>query len=319
MVWDVDAQPYHRLLRICSERVVTRGDNHQTLRPDSTVEAEHEAIVGQFLRNWTAPEPALFDKVISVNIADAPQEALGKVVNGLVDILGLTRPTEKAIFEALEAATQYKVTTPYHAPAMIGKPVRYFGLAPEIDLQVITQTILSNMPPSDSESVTALFADIRSKNRIVAKPHVTLAHEKNVQEERESADDGAEPGPYEEAWKTCKNLASADSSPLYDFDITHLVWDERVMALALSKLRQRDDAPELRLPDEVGRDLHVTIGTRTEGISAYESRGIIKAAKAKMVESQAIGEAEEVAESGGKVRWVRIEGLQGVGRIRGMH
>ncbi|WWD18570.1 hypothetical protein CI109_103023 [Kwoniella shandongensis] len=330
IVWDIPSQPYHRLLRVCSERVVARGDNHQTLRPDPTMEAEHEHVVGQFLRNFTSPDPALFDSFIDVKVVDTPREALGKIVDGLVQTLAIERPTEQAIDEALNAAADYKVTTPYHQVAKVGKPIRYFGLAPEIDLTDIVEHALSTVDHPAKESAQAFFDDLKAKTRVTTKPHVTLSHEKNVQTEIEALGEGAPLGPHQILWETCKALAETKYSPIYEFNMTHLAWDDRVMTLALGHFRPLprevdkaevgETVPDLEavLPQETRTYLHVTVGTKTEEIPAFESRGLVKILREAVERGEEEGEADEVVEGGGKVRWVRVGPIQGEGRVRGM-
>lgn len=318
IVWDIESKPYHRLLRICSERVVKRGDNHPTLRPDFSVEAEHEAVVSSFLRRWTAPDPAMFDKLISVDVEDSPRQALDTIVDGLATALSLTRPSEQEVVDALAAAEAYKTTTPYHPPAVrTGKDIRYFGLAPEIDLPRTVSTILS---AHTAASAQALFSHLQAVDRVTANPHITLAHEKLVEAEELASEDG-QPGPFKTLWDTCKSQAESPTSPLYDFDVTLLVWDDRCMALALNHLHPKADGPELVLPKEIAAALHVTVGTKSEGIAPYESRGVVKKAREAIASgaSESGGECDEVVEGGGKVRWVAVQGIKNEGRVRGMY
>lgn len=321
IMWDVADLPYHQVLRICSERVVKRGDNHQTLRPDPTIEAEHEAIVGQFLRNFTEPDEGDFDQIVKVAVVDDSRTTLEKVVGGLIDTLGLDKPSAEALGEALASAAEYKTTTPYHAPARISKQVRYFGLAPEIDLSALVTSILSTSP---NPSAQVVFDDIKAKSRITAKPHVTLAHEKNVEAEREALGTEAPPGPHQTCWNQCKSLASdhtasSTSTSMYRYNITHLVWDERVMSLIIDELHPCDASMiQLEVPEDYAKHLHITVGTRSEEISAYESRGLVAAARAGIASGQEQGEVEEVVEGGGRVRWLSVEGVKGEGRVRGM-
>ncbi|WRT67884.1 uncharacterized protein IL334_004858 [Kwoniella shivajii] len=337
IVWDISSQPYHRLLRICSERVVSRGDNHQTLRPDPTVDAEHEAVVGQFLRNFTSPDPSLFKEFIDVQVLDSPRGVLGKIVDDLVKIVGIPKPSGEDLDNALDSATEYKITTPYHAVAKVGKPIRYFGLAPEIDLSIMMKEILSTLPEDDNtQSAKSVLEAIKSQDRITSKPHVTISHEKNVSlEHEEMAANGAgeKEGPQKRLWETCKILAEMKYSTLWKFDLTHLIWDQRVMTLALSNLRplpnpndkpstmeteRENDAPDLEsvLPADVREVLHITVGTTSEETSAYESRSLMKILRETGTDQ---GEKDEVFEGGGKVRWVKINDIKGEGRVKGMY
>ncbi|WWC96209.1 hypothetical protein V866_003076 [Kwoniella sp. B9012] len=332
IVWDISSQPYHRLLRICSERVVARGDNHQTLRPDPTVDAEHEAVVGQFLRNFTSPDPLMFDQLVDVNVLSSPRDVLGKIIDSLVDIVGLPRPEEGDIDIALNEAGEYKVTTPYHAPAKVGKPIRYFGIAPEIDLGDIVANIIQN-PTSFGdqngylESAKEVFDLIKSQGRITSKPHITLSHEKNVATEAEQlASEGkeGEEGFQKRLWDTCRRLSEMKVSMLFKFRLTHLIWDKRVMTLAIEDFRpipvDKEGGVQVDLesvlPSDVKSLLHITVGTVSEEISAFESRGLMKVLRENGDSDS--GEKDEVVEGGGKVRWIRVKEMEGEGRVKGM-
>jgi len=255
-----------------------------------------------------------------VSVADSPREGLGKVVDGLVNALDLYRPTDEAIDEALKAAASYKVTTAYHAPTKLGKPVRYFALAPEFNLPTTVERAIVSASPHLAESARALFSEMKSGGRVIDSPHVTLAHKKNVELEREVAGEGTEPGPHEGAWNSCKALTESKISPTFDFDMSYLVWDDRVMALAIDNLRAKAGESEFSMPDEEKGLLHITVGTRTRGISAYEARGIIRAAREGIPKGLKEDEPNDIeGESGGQVRWIELERYKGEGTIRGMY
>ncbi|WWC70864.1 uncharacterized protein I206_104816 [Kwoniella pini CBS 10737] len=342
IVWDISSQPYHRLLRICSERVVSRGDNHQTLRPDPTVDAEHEAVVGQFLRNFTSPDPALFDNLIDVQVLHSPKEALVKIANGLVPLVDLPKPSEEDLENALDYAVEYKINTPYHAIAKVGKPIRYFGLAPEIDLNEIVENIIQVIQDdSIKTSAQSIFEEIKNQNRITAKPHITLSHEKNVSIEAEELANNNKNqnqiGTQKKLWDRCRKLAEMKFSILFKFDIKHLIWDNRIMTLSIKNLqpilnennsidqqkekKENENEDELGLnnvlPEDVKNLLHITVGTKNEEISAFESRGLMNVLNSFNGGDK--GEIDEIVEGGGKVRWIKIEGVQGEGRVKGMY
>lgn len=325
VTWNIDDNPFHKLLRLCSERVVNRGDNHQTLRPDLTVEAEHEAVVASFLHNFTTPNPLYYDEQVIVDVEDTPRATLGKAVDSLVKILNLPRPSDEEIDEALAAVSDYKVTTPYHAPARVGKAVRYFGLAPEIDINAVVDDALKTpMAAAASDSATKFMASLREKGRVTQRPHITLSHNKNVAAEKEESGEGAAPGPQQIAWETCTALAEARISPFYDFDVTHLAWDDRTMALVVGNLRPQENADREKgaamvLPEEVEINLHVTVGTQSEEISAFESRGVVRTAREAIAKGVQSGEGGESTEGGGAVHWVKVGPLKGSGRVRGMY
>ena len=321
IVWDLESEPYSRILSICADRVEKRGDNHQTLRPDPNLFMApiHRDVIGDFLRRWTAPDPTLFDKMITLQIVDSPRIILGKVVDGLVEVLGLDRPSDQAIDDALKAAGDYKVTTPYHPSAKAAQSVRYFGLSPEVNLPAIMKNVLPALPAEYAESARTTDAELKSANRYALEPHITLVHEKNVLAEREALGQSGSFGVHTRLWETCKTLAESKLSPMYAFDITYLVWDDRVMAFAVENLRPSGVEANIDLPEDVMRHLHVTVGTTSETIPAYESMGITRIARARMDEAKDMGEAKEAVDGSGPVKWVKMVGLKGEGRIKGMH
>lgn len=332
--WKVESEPYQKAVRICSERIVRRGDNHQTLRPDFSAEAEHEAVVNQFLRNFTPPHPQDFDTVIELPLTASPEEALKLVINGLAGIPGFPlgdalRPSEEAMREAVGAAQAYKTTTAYHAPSQKhGRAPRYFGLAPEIDLAAAVQPLVA-----ENESARSIFEAIKAAGRITDRPHVTLCHEKTVAQEKE-ANPASGTGPHEQLWDSCKRLADGKDYVLWDFAITHLVWDDRVMALLIGDLRPgaiirntedtaaaaADIETRLDLPEGLVDDLHITVGTRAEEISAFEAKALTRAVRPHIAAQDSVteGELDEVVEGGGKVRWIKVSAVKGQGRIKGM-
>ena len=347
VTWDLDTFPYYRLLRILSDRVVARGENHQTLRPDPTLDAEHEAVVGRFIRDYTPPDPAIFEDIISVSVMDSAKVTLTKVVRGLMKSLGLTMPSEDVINQGLEAASLYKTTTPYHPVARQGRSTRYFAVAPEINLYELACGAIEPFRDTEKgQSAWSFLDELYKRGRITAKPHVTLSHENNVKAEmevrnrtgaRESRDDSElaqSPGPEEILWETCKSIATSKYPPLYSFSLTHLVWDDRTMAFCLSGLSpvisptpdEPDGAaspslcPDLDsvLPQATKTYLHVTVGTRDADVPAFESRSLVKIVRERLEAGEQEGEIEEVVANGGNVKWMKIRLARSEGRIRGM-
>lgn len=318
ILWDIDSQPYHRLLRICSERVVGRGDNHQTLRPDLTLDAEHEAVVGSFLRNFETPDEGMFDSMIDVSVMDSPLEAIKKITTGLQG-LGLEVPRDEQIQAALDDARGYQVTTPYHPPTKLGRSVRYFGLAPEIDLAAIVEIAVYHMPPHHAQSAQRFLSDLVNKQRVITSPHITLVHETNVQAEKDSQ---STPGIQQRAWEICVRLAEKQVSAMWTFNMTHLVWDNRVMALVVDDLVPTSQEGQGDLKDlvheETKEGIHITVGTKEEEIRPYEARALVEMVRKRINEGEDEGEVEGKVDGGGKVRWAKIGSIHGEGRVKGM-
>jgi tRNA ligase len=293
-------------LRLCSERVVGRGENHQTLRADLSERAEHESVVAKFIRNFTVPVEGTFSRMESMRVESDPQESVSRAVEYLVAVPGLKldRPTPEAIREAVSAALGYTISTPPRDVAKTAKPPRYYGIAPEIDLEALVRDALAAHP---SASASEFFNSLVEKKRITPRPHITLVHEKTVEEEAASGSAGSAAA----LWETCKSMQSAPRLPLFEFDMGLLIWDGRAMTLSVENLRTAAgyEAPELKINVDLRRSLHVTVGTAAEDIPAYESRALVWTVRG------AIERGEKSAEG---VQWIEVGGLNGQGRIRGM-
>jgi tRNA ligase len=334
--WDVKGHPYHRVLRLCSERVVSRGDNHQTLHPDEQG-CEHETIVGSFLRKFTSPDPDLFAQIVDVSVLATPKEAVRHIIDELTPLLGLPSVNDEQLRVASVQAEQYKVTTPYHPIDKQSKSIRYYALAPEIDPGALIEIGIYHMSPELAHSCQRFLSSLKKERRLISAPHVTLTHEGNLASEREALGDeiAQGQGPQHKAWHACKRLSEV-GSPTWAFDVTHIAWDGRVMALILDDLRlvpatspgqggkstsiseqSRQDAEDAILPSMVSH-MHVTVGTKAEEIRPYESRNVVGRVKELIAQGQQIGETDEVVPGGGVVRWAEIGRIEGEGRIKGM-
>jgi tRNA ligase len=91
------------------------------------------------------------------------------------------------------------------------------------------------------------------------------------------------------------------------------------MALVLDDLLSNDpSASDLELPEQLHRQLHVTVGTIAEDIRPRESMKLVLAVRDRIAGGVDQGELEEVVKDGGMVRWIKLADTRGEGRIRGM-
>ncbi|EIW73483.1 hypothetical protein TREMEDRAFT_20952, partial [Tremella mesenterica DSM 1558] len=287
ILWDVTSQPYHRVLRTCSQRVIQRGDNHQTLRPDMTPSAEHEVVVGQFIRNFTLPPKDIFDLLITVPIDSSLEKTLSQIITDLRLPLNLAQPTEEDVKKAVQKAKEYRTTTPFHPPATkVGRPPRYYALAPEISVVNLMDQLFHFLQSEQSDVLVLareMYQGLKDERALTVNPHITLVHEKTVADETERL--GNEIGPHGRLWEVCKIIQG--EMRMFKFRFTHLVWNDRVMALAVDSLETEPNIKqehgrggegtkeELDLPDDVRQVLHVTVGVK-EGASAFESRALVR-------------------------------------------
>ena len=272
------------------------------------------------------PDEDTFDPLIWLDIEDDPRTCLNKVIDHLVPLMGLTRPSGTAIEDALEAAAAYRITGPYKEPTVKqGKPPRYYAIAPEINLPNLMSKIFEQL--EDRSSAKTLHDTLRDTNRVAFNPHITLVHESEIAKENES---NVSTGEAQQLWTQCQALAT--EARLYGFEISHLVWDDRVMCLAISPMKCQsngavgaatDSTPagdlSSLLSPELVRQLHITVGTRSENIRPHEAIAIVLAMRSTTARDAAATEVGEVEKAAGKVRWIPLEGMKGEGRIKGMN
>lgn len=277
----------NEISRICSERITQRGENHQSLRPDPENPGKHEAFVKTYFLHTA--EPLLdgeVDGMVELDIRSSVEETLSAVLDGLVDLMGLDRPSDEAVRDACKAMSDYQVVHKQPGSETIKViPPRYYAIAPELDLQADVQRILDHhfSCPSPSPAFPTdprqFFFNLITDDRITARPHITLVHEAEVAAERTGVpeeDWKAKPGAHAVCWNQCRGLALMRSMPLFEFVVGHLVWDDRVMALAVEEIRAPLAKYALKIPEDAQIGSHFTVGTRDQEVNAYEARALVK-------------------------------------------
>ena len=148
------------------------------------------------------------------------------------------------------------------------KSPRYYGLLTKIDLRELIDGVMgSNTPVPDT--ARAFWERLKHSKRYTARPHVTIVH-------------GKEKDQKGELWDVCVTLA-AGKPPLVKFSLTHLVWNENVMALAVDDLRLVNEKGRGEegntflnaLDDNLKTRLHITVGTREPSISPVQAKELI--------------------------------------------
>lgn len=329
LVWDIDSHPYNKALRITSERVLARGENHQSLRPDPADQMRHEAVIRMFMSDFVPPEGGLFDDTIKLGLENSLQQNLRIAADGICKIMpGLTRPTDEHIVTALEYAQSYKPSVKKELQGKETPPPRYYGLSIELDLQHYVQAALDSQrdtKPDIKSAADEFLSHLVAHGRIVARPHVTIVHEKTVADEKAAAGDQVDSvGPARRLWNTCEALRKLPSPALFEFDITALLFNDRVMTLVVDHVRPHaeiaeKDAPHARtqsqkqdqdhllhvekaLCEDLKEVLHVTVGTREEGMPPFEARGLVEAWR----------------RGDQSVKHVDLKAMSGLGRVMGM-
>jgi tRNA ligase len=296
--WSLD-RPHAMIHRICSDRVLERGKNHQKLLADAHTKM-HEDVISQFINTTEELASAEVDAIIEMDLTESLEDAVEHAVNGCVDVLRVKKPSREQIGVALAVARTYSPQTKGKAsPKDKAKaPPRYFGLQAEVDLVSVLGPLLAvdNAPVH----VKKLWASLVEDKRVARQPHVTITHEKQLPQELD-------------LWERCTAIHHLPTPPLFRLKLKHIVCNGRAMAVVVEDLELDDSEEEDRqhgqefismLPEGVGQRLHITVGTLNSNIAPVEAKTMV----------------EEWREGKGGPQTVSIplQGITAKGRIKGL-
>jgi tRNA ligase len=271
--WSLD-RPHAEIHRICSDRILTRGDKHQTLHGDTTHKL-HEDVVWMFLRNTESLNESEADATIEMDIAEDLEHALARAIDGIVRELGLPPPDVERVGAALAKVRGYMPanTTNAKKPELKAKPApRYFGLLPEIDL---VETLDAHISRQEGGPLREFWDALKKDKLIKRRPHVTVVHDKELPDKRT-------------LWENCTALYALASPPLFRARLGHVVANERVMAVTVEELRvddpEEDEGQEgstflSMLDPELRGRLHITVGTSDGSVLPFEAAALVESFK----------------------------------------
>ena len=271
--WSFDI-PLATVHRICGDRIVARGDNHQSLHAD-TKGKSHEDVVWMFLQGAEELLENEVDESVEMDVEESLEDALARAVDACVRVLDVPRPSVEQMGQALAAARGYSPTKKRAAVEASKvkekqkKPPRYYALLPEVEVERVLAKVFKADDVEDKGK--KFYLHLKQSGRLSERPHVTIVHEKGL------------PGDTE-LWERCKDLFAMSVAPVFSFKLGDLVWDDRVMAMTVSDLTVSTDSsdPEAKgaefvskLPEELKGKLHVTVGTMNKSILPVEARDLV--------------------------------------------
>ncbi|KAF8650291.1 hypothetical protein AX16_005319, partial [Volvariella volvacea WC 439] len=192
----VSSMPPAQAHNICCDRILGRGEKHQTLRAD-TQGKSHEDVIWQFIQSTQELGGDEVDTTIDMELTDDLEEAVKRAVDGLRGVLGLEKPGEDEIQEALKSIQNYEPKIRQEIKAKGKKEtIRYFAFLPEFDLrtfvddvfeQAKTQHAEGTVGGVDEDELSKKFANLKirkadesfwellkEKDRVAKRPHITL-------------------------------------------------------------------------------------------------------------------------------------------------
>ncbi|CCA68348.1 related to TRL1-tRNA ligase [Serendipita indica DSM 11827] len=292
--WSVAGDSAGTVHHIVTERILSRGDNHQKLTPGAVT--DYKDVIWRFLKDSNELAEDEVDDVIEMEVDEDLEDALARAVSGIVELVGLEKPSDEKMGEALRIAREYQPNsmaivkkgtkqeanrndqTATAGPSTSGKKEkskahapRYYAIMPEIDLQELLEDI---MKENDTipDSARQFWNGLQKSGRVAPHPHITIVHTKSRQDQQE-------------LWSACETVEKAQ--PVFEFTIGHLVCNDEVMALAIDNIAiapgQEGPATEAFLQamdDKTRSRLHITIGTKNPSIPPVSAKTMIEKWKA---------------------------------------
>lgn len=227
-----------------------------------------------FINSTQELTPTEVDDVVEMELGESTEDAVKRVVEGCVDLLGLELPSDEKIQEALDMVRGYAPTVKKPDDAKEKKKkkidVRYYGLLPEVDLEELLDRALAN----EHQETKDFWTSLKTDHRVTKRPHVTIVHRNTIDTERE-------------LWDRCTALHEMSNPPLFKGKLTNVVWDGRVMAIAIEDFNIEDSSSGSdqgqeghefvsQLPYDVRQRLHITVGTGNEKIQAVEAKTLVQ-------------------------------------------
>ncbi|GAB1521195.1 tRNA ligase [Rhizoctonia solani] len=254
---------------ICSDRVVARGDNHQSLHADK--QESHRGVISQFFNSFEEVEAEEVDDIIDMEYTDTLEQAVKRAISGISPILDLEIPDDKKINEACAIARSYTVKST-GAKKAAPKPPRYFALVPDINVEKLIGNYFEEEDAPDSGA--KMWSDLVSNKRVADRPHVTLIH---VKEKQDSVS----------LWERCLALqkSAGEIEPTFRVTFNNIIWNNDVMALSVSRIEMHREFEDVHrqlaeevvetIPESITNRLHLTIGTRDDSINPFEAASMV--------------------------------------------
>ena len=242
------------------------------------------------------------DATVDMDVEEGLEEAVRRAVDGVVRVVGMKRPGEEKIKEALDVVKGYKPTVKKpDEPAKKDKTggARYYGLLPELDLEEVLEERLKG--GGAHAKAKEVFESLKKGGRVTKRPHVTVVHSKSLPGEKT-------------LWDDCAKLNGLEEPPLFKGRLRNLVWNDRVMALTVDDLdvdgerggAEAGKAFLLGLQDDLKERLHITVGTNSPGVPPVEAKDLVEAWR-------------EGGDGGKSIHSVQLEGVAVRGRIKGLY
>ena len=290
----------NQIRTLTRDRVLSRGDNHQTIRAGSKSRAEITSIMDGFLKRFEPLNPHThpdddFDTIIDLDVLADSRANLETVVSKLHERypqLFKEIPTSDELDEAIESAMRdyhpdvkhdlsssrdKRLDRPQHSRNNGSKEPRieYFCIA--VPTQPILDSLTTTFKPQ-AVAVSLFFRQLQHSRRLQPSFHVTLIHRANSESSAEV---------WQRYNTLLQNARSAlptgqNAPPPLDMNdrplgscrvqLERIVWNHRVMCIVVRLLDAQEQG--FHCSNQVS---HITVGTASPQIKPKESNDLLAA------------------------------------------
>ncbi|CDK28724.1 unnamed protein product [Kuraishia capsulata CBS 1993] len=274
---------------ITTKRVLSRGDNHQSIKVETDGPGLVNGIMKGFFNRYQPVDPRrnpdkLFDLVIDLSVENENStlnnvEKILSCLNERYPDLVPTMPSHERILDAFTKSLEYKPTITKIVKSEKKLNPQYYGISISSEvLEHIEQLLLSNGAMDDS-----LLPFLKQNNRVQETFHVTLIHR-------------LESRTNPQVWKTYgnelfavqRNMHGASKrAPLFNEKLTadiclkRLVWNHQLMCIEAEILSGKADGNPTNFPvankpgAQTPKIPHITIGTISEKVQPVQSNALL--------------------------------------------
>ncbi|KAF2089072.1 tRNA ligase [Saccharata proteae CBS 121410] len=296
-----DRANHDQIRKAMQERVLSRGDNHQTIQAGTKGSNEVISIMDGFLArfqpvNAESPPDDGFDHVIDLDVTSSSRENIETVVaqlNAEYPKLFGAMPTGQNLDDAIEAAlNDYRPEIKHEikgfgnqkgnqkgakkngASPAAPKPKKMEYFCVKIPSGTIGKELGDLFNQADSET-QHFYRQLQSNRRVQDQFHVTLIHRTA---QKDHADywnrlNELHNSAFEKAWaaKTTNEVPEPDLGSC-KVQLERVVWDNRVMCIVVRLL---NDANAEHAFETTNKMAHITVGTASQDIKPKESNDLL--------------------------------------------
>ncbi|KAK4078229.1 uncharacterized protein Triagg1_3245 [Trichoderma aggressivum f. europaeum] len=278
-----DEETIDEIRRVTQDRIIERGDNHQTIHA-ATDQAKYLDVMEGFIKrfeecNPNSPPDAGFELVIDLDPTAGSRVNLETLVNELhLSLPNVVKevPSPEKLDEAMEYALGYTPDFKHTIPDRGGKKDAKQGQRQQqpaqpkrkgleyMSVRVGTghiDKVVDKAFKGVGPEISRFFWQLKNTRRVQRQFHVTLMHKAT----------GAQ---YPELWKRYTELheaAGGGDAILGECDVLleRVVFDDRIMAIVV-RLFDQENKWEC-----VNKVAHITVGTRDAAVKPKESNDLL--------------------------------------------